>query len=236
MVRLFVSDALVSNHLILLTDRDVHYVLHVMRQKVGDEILCCNGTDGEWRCRLQQKNKKEYFVIPQQQLRPQQDPPFLALCPALIKKDNFDFVLQKATELGVTDIYPLLTEYTAHPHFNAEHAALVVKEAAEQSERLTLPQIHQPLKLPQLQKKLPQNCCCYYLEERKQESNIIYPDKMAAFLVGPEGGWSPSEKEFLVQQPQYYGLHFETGILRAETASRAILSCWQLAPALNRKK
>ena len=235
-IRLYVNSPLKKNTPVSVAEKDQHYLLHVMRQKEGDEIFCFNGIDGEWRTQLNFQNKKKVMLIPIQQTQPQTKLPFLALCPALIKKDNFDFVLQKATELGVTDIYPLITDYTVHPHFNQQHAELVIKEAAEQSERLTLPLIHKPLSLRQLRKALPENCCCCYLEERTNQNNILPSNQNIAFIVGPEGGWSPSEKEFLSSQKGFYGLHFETGILRAETASIAILSCWQLTPSLNWKK
>lgn len=234
MIRLFVTNKLKTQNPIPLDEKAQHYLCHVMRLHSNDELLCFNGEDGEWLAHLDIQDKKHAHLCPEKQIRPQDNPEFLALCPALIKKDNFDLVLQKATELGVTDIYPLLTEHTAHPHFNQSHAELIVREAAEQSERLTVPRIHVPLKLNQLQKTLPKECTICHLAERIQQANVIPDSGKIAFVVGPEGGWSEDETIFL--QKNFIGIHFDIGILRAETASLAILSCWQLGRSLNWKK
>ena len=154
MIRLFVSNSLTPNKAFSLDEKALHYLLHVMRLKQDDQILCFNGQVGEWCARLDIRSKKSVSVIPQKQIRLQKTPEFLAICPALIKKDNFDFVLQKATEIGVTDIYPLITDHTVHAHFNKMHADLIVQEAAEQSERLTLPTIHEPIQLQQIKKNI----------------------------------------------------------------------------------
>ena len=236
MIRLFVRQNLEKNISFPLDEKAAHYLLHVMRLKQGDEILCFNGVDGEWKTRIEIKNRKNVLATPITQIRAQEHPDFLALCPALIKKDNFDFVLQKATELGVTDIFPLLTDHTVHPHFNQAHAELVVREAAEQSERLTLPTIHQPLPLSKLKAALPKECILCYLAERKTQENHLPRTGKIAFLVGPEGGWSEKETAFLQENSHILGLHFDCGILRAETASIAILSCWQIGRSLNWKK
>ncbi len=235
MIRIFIETPLSLNTQIDVNEKTHHYLVHVMRCQEGDSILCFNGKDGEWMAKLHLKSKKQATISLIKQTRPQQNPKFCALCPALIKKDKMDFVLQKATELGVTDIYPLLTDYTAHAHFNMEHAQLVVQEAAEQCERLTIPCIHSPQKVAQTFSKLSQNCVCCYLTERTDADNILSQKEQIAFFVGPEGGWSPKEISFFEEHP-FIPLHFSVGILRAETASLVILSCWQIGQELKIKK
>ena len=237
MIRLFISNDLQTKKSFILDDKALHYLSHVMRQKTGDEILCFNGKDGEWLCGIEKIEKKSLTLIPQKQIRKQTCDSFCALCPALIKKDNMDIVLQKATELGVSDIYPLVTDYTVVRHFNLTHAESIVREASEQSERLTVPHIHSPISIKELFRLLPEKCACCYLSER--EDNIVAPDittNSVAFLVGPEGGWSPTEKESFRKNDHFLPIHFPGGILRAETASIAILSCWKIGRFLPWKK
>ena len=235
MIRLFVDHPLSANKTVPLNEKTHHYLAHVMRCKDGDTVLCFNGQDGEWNSTFQLCGKKKSNLLITKQIRPQQKPCFCALCPAIIKKDNMDFVLQKATELGVTDIYPLVTEHTVHPHFNEAHARLIVQEAAEQCERLTLPKIHTPIKLAQVLTVLPKTCKCFYLAERTDSKNPLPAKGDLAFFIGPEGGWSPKELTFF-EKNTFQALHFSVGILRAETASIAILSCWQIGRELYAKK
>ena len=235
MIRLFINHPLSCNAKCSLDDKASHYLVHVMRCKIGDAVLCFNGQDGEWQAELEISGKKQTSLVVKKQTRPQQNQPFCALCPALIKKDNIDLVLQKATELGVTDIYPLITDHTVHPHFNLAHANLIVQEAAEQCERLTLPTIHSPVKLNEISKILPDDCLYCYLSERKNTTMSLPLDGKIAFFVGPEGGWSKKELLFF-NKHQFLPIHFDVGILRAETASIAILSCWQIGRKLYMKK
>ena len=235
MIRLFVSSPLTENAVISLDEKSYHYLVHVMRCQDQERILCFNGHDGEWISELKFISKKSAQLLILNLNRPQTTPEYCALCPALIKKDNLDMVLQKATELGVTDIYPILSDHTVHGHFNQEHAEAVIREAAEQCERLTLPQLHSPMKLAEIMAHLPEACLCCCLSERHQDSDVLPKSGKIAFFIGPEGGWSEKEKLFF-KNKHFKFLHFDVGILRAETASIAILSCWQIGRALYSKK
>ncbi len=235
MIRLFINNSLAQDQVISLNEKQYHYLVHVMRCPNQAQLLCFNGKDGEWEAQLQLPNKKTAKLILLHQTRVQEKPTYCALCPALIKKDNMDMVLQKATELGVTDIYPLISDHAVHVHFNKDHSELIIQEAAEQCERLTLPTIHQPMKLSALLQELPKDCQCYCLAERTQDSAFLPTEGKLAFFVGPEGGWSEKEKQFFSKN-NFKFLHFDVGILRAETASIAILSCWQLGRTLYLKK
>ena len=236
MIRLFVDSALKKDLPLTLTDQAVHYLLHVMRQKVGNEILCFNGKDGEWQCFIEELNKKNARIKPVFQTRLQETPEFCALCPALIKKDNLDLVIQKATELGVTDIFPLITRHTVVTYFNKERAFSIAQEAAEQSERLSVPHIHDPASVLTVVSKLPTNCTLYYLSERGTKSDTTQTSNTTAFFIGPEGGWHEEELSIFKKEKRFHELHLKGGILRAETACIAILSCWQLGRFLNWKK
>lgn len=232
MIRLFVDMPLQEKALLFVGEKISHYLLHVMRCKEGDSIFCFNGTQGEWETKLHLLKKKNAQLEVIHQIRSQDNPPFCALCPAIIKKDNMDIVLQKATELGVTDIFPLLSDFCVHPHFNQDHANSIVREAAEQCERLTIPIVHTPLKIASAIKEMPSDCTCFYLSERAHDTDKLIAQGAVAFFVGPEGGWSEQEK-LLFSKHSFKKIHFNVGILRAETASIAILSCWQIGRELS---
>ena len=235
MIRLFVNAPLTSNTVIPLDEKSHHYLVHVMRCSNKAHLLCFNGRDGEWIAELHLITKKNAQLVILDSSRAQTTPDYCALCPAVIKKDNMDLVLQKATELGVTDIYPVISDHTVHAHFNKEHAELIVREAAEQCERLTIPVIHPPMKISSIMADLPKDCIPYCLSEREKNSDSLPKSGKIAFFVGPEGGWSEKEKQFF-KSNDFKSLHFDVGILRAETASIAILSCWQIGRMLYLKK
>lgn len=228
MIRLFISDDLKNNTDIYLSDTTLHYLKNVMRRKEGDEILLFNGQDGEWLSTIKTLTKKQGILTPSHQTRTQETEKKLILCPALIKKENFDWVLQKATELGATDIYPLLTERTVVSKLNLERATSIVRESAEQCERLCVPIIHLPLKLNDLFKTLPPETQPVCLSERGQTTAPLTIQKTYAFCIGPEGGWT-SEELNLFERNNAVFWHLGTTILRAETASVSALACAQFA-------
>jgi 16S rRNA (uracil1498-N3)-methyltransferase len=228
MIRLFVSDDLKNNTDIYLSDTTLHYLKNVMRRAEGDEILLFNGKDGEWLSQIKTLTKKQGILTPIRQTRPQTSEKRLILCPALIKKENFDWVLQKATELGATDIYPLITERTIVSKLNLERATSIVREASEQCERLCIPTLYSPLKLTDLFKNLPPNTQPVCLSERGQTTAPLTTQKIYAFCIGPEGGWTPNELAFFEKSNTIFW-HLGSTILRAETASVSALACAQFA-------
>ncbi len=227
MIRLCVTSSLAAEKAVTLDDKQIHYVLHVMRLSAGDSISLFNGRDGEWTAEIQTLTKKQGILIPTTQTKPQTTDKKVILCPALIKKENMDFVLQKATELGVTDIWPIVTDRTVVRQLNRERAGALLREAAEQCERLTVPIIKEPQPLRQVLADLPRDIIPVFLSERGETSAPIPPDKTVAFFVGPEGGFTPAEITLLATAPNSIFCHLGHTILRAETASIAILSCYQ---------
>lgn len=226
MIRLFTKALLGAKQAVELSDDQVHYLLHVMRQKEGDRLSLFNGLDGEWLGVIETLNKKQGIVRLEQLNRPQEAEPSIILCPAIIKKENMDLVLQKATELGASEIFPLLTERTVVPKLNLVRAQNIVTEAAEQCERLTVPTVHEPVKLVDLWRTLPQKVRVVCLAERGQTTQSDKGESVPALCVGPEGGWT--EKELaLFEKNKADFWHFGHAILRAETASIVALACFQ---------
>jgi len=236
MIRLYLSSPLRLNEPVLLSVEQYHYLCHVMRLKTTDSLLCFNGTDGEWEMCIQETGKKQWHVIPKKQTRKQNSVPFCALCPALIKKDNFDWILQKATELNVSDIYPLKLAHSVLSALNMQRAESILIEAAEQSERLTVPHLHPVMDLKTFLQQIPEDADLYYLSEREATVSKTTLSKQVAFIIGPEGGFAPEELHLLSAQKRAHMVHFPATILRAETAAIAILSCWQLSRFTPQKK
>ena len=217
MIRLFLETDIQESKNICLSDNQLHYLLHVMRQKEGDIVAVFNGCDGEWEARISELNKKKGLIQAIRQTRKQIIEKKLILCPALIKKENMDLVFQKATELGVTEIYPLVTARSVVSKLNMNRIKSLLIEAAEQCERLSIPVVHEPMKPGEFLKNLKPEIKPICLSERG-ETRLVPSQKTKAFCVGPEGGWTAEELKLF----QSYGadfLHFGQTILRAETAS-----------------
>lgn len=228
MIRLFISNDLKKDTDIVLSDTILHYLKNVMRRTEGDEILLFNGKDGEWLSQIKTLTKKQGALTVICQTKSQILEKRLILCPALIKKENFDWVLQKATELGATDIYPLITERTVVSKLNLERATSILREASEQCERLSIPTLYSPLKLTDLFKNLPPDIQPVCLSERGQTTAPLTIQKTYAFFIGPEGGWTPDELTFFKKNNAIFW-HLGSTILRAETASVSALACAQFA-------
>ena len=224
MIRLFVSDELRLNTPISLSESHIHYLKNVMRRQPGDDILLFNGRDGEWQSTLKTLDKKQSTCLPHTQTRRQEITPKRYLCPALIKKENMDLVFQKATELGVSDIFPILSERTVISKLNLDRAQALVTEAAEQCERLTVPTIHTPQKIVDVLDNLSPDITPVCLSERGTTTSPLSSGKTYAFFIGPEGGWTPAELDLFTRKGISFW-HLGTTILRAETASVAALSC-----------
>lgn len=223
MIRLFVSEKLSAQKNILLTQEQTHYLLHVMRLKEKDCLAVFNGQDGLWTASFQPEKKKAILCV-LEQIQQQQNLPFLGLALACIKKENLELVIQKATELGVSDIFLLFTEHTVHRKVNLERLNAIAIEACEQSERLCLPTIHPPVSFLEFvaQKK---DFNLYFLAERTDLKKTLKIQK-PCFVIGPEGGFSEAEKK---QFPAENTISLGSQILRAETASIGILSAYQFS-------
>jgi len=235
MIRLYLTSIIQPKIIIPLDTNQYHYLCHVMRLKPSDKLLCFNGIDGEWEAIISESGKKKWNLIPQKQTKKQNTSSFCALCPALIKKDNFDLVLQKATELNVSDIYPLKLEHCVVSTLNKDRAKAILIEAAEQSERLDLPRLHPPMTLKEFLTTIPKDVDLCYLSERENSPISCPRCKKPAFIIGPEGGFTKTELTLLSQQKAHL-IHFPDTILRAETASIATISCWQLGQFIPHKK
>jgi len=224
MIRLFVESELKVKSQVELSVFQSHYLCHVMRLKENDEVVCFNGYQGEWLGVLSYQKKKVFLQV-QKQLQKQKNLSECILCPALIKKEAMDFVWQKATELGVTKIYPIIAERSVVKSLNRKHVMSVVYEACEQCERMDVPEIMDPDTLENVIKKLQNNICLVWLSERGGNPCDNF-NAIPAFFVGPEGGWTPKEQKLLKEKANIEW-HLGQTILRAETACLSALAIYQ---------
>lgn len=188
----------------------------VLRLGEGADIALFNGRHGLWRARLLDAKAKQVEVLVQ--LQPQAEASGSTLVLGLPKREAWETALRQATELGVTAIQPLTTQFSQRDKFNAVRAETILIEAAEQCERLTLPALLPLQPLEGWLKTLTTPCAWAY---ERGDGAPAYTD---AVLVGPEGGFSPNEVALLQANPQIHSFSLGPTILRTDTAVVAALT------------
>ena len=209
-----------------------HYLLDVMRGRVGDRILLFNGIDGEWLATITKAERRRCTLEITEQTRVQQPEPGPTLLFAPIKKSKLDMLIEKATELGVSKLIPVQTRRTIVDRINAARLQAITVEAAEQTGRLTLPEIFELRTLEQALNDWPDDHPIYAGDETGGGQPIlsaIDTEKPVAFLIGPEGGFEQAELARLDDHPAVKKIDLGPTILRAETAGLAALACWRAA-------
>ena len=227
-VRLYVDSSLSEGQKVILNEKQHHYLYHVMRLQEGEDLLLFNGRDGEWLAEILTLNKKQAILSVQNQTRQQDDEniPDVWLCFAPIKKDCMDIVIEKATELGVSRLVPVITQRTVVSKVSIEKMLLRLIEAAEQCKRLSVPKIEEACLLNDFLANFPKDRTLFFMNEREKGETLQAPERPVAFLIGPEGGFSQEEIQKVSSFPFVKNIHFGRRILRAETASIAVLAAW----------
>ena len=232
MIRLYIESQLFENQKVVLLDNQSHYLQKVMRLKENDEVLLFNGVDGEWKARITGTSKKSTILSPVSQSRPQQHVNDLWLLFSPLKPKRQEFLVEKATELGVSCLWPIHFERTSIPKVNLEKIRSHTTEAAEQCERLTIPDIKPLTSLSTVLKNWPQERPLIFGDETLNSPSlgtlVLSSQKPYAFLVGPEGGFSAQELALLKSHPQAQGVTLNPHILRAETAALVGVSYLQI--------
>lgn len=223
MVRLYIPYSLFKNQEITLPENQSHYVQNVMRLKKGDKILIFNGTEGEWEAHITLAHKKSTTLRLTFQVRAQVQEKSLWLLFSPLKSKRQEFLIEKATELGASYLCPLQFERTSVSNVNLRKMRAQVQEAAEQCRRLTVPEILPLTPFPTFLKSWPQTRLLLFGNETLNSPILtslhIDPQKLYAFLVGPEGGLTQQELALLSAHPQAQGVTLNSHILRTETAA-----------------
>jgi 16S rRNA (uracil1498-N3)-methyltransferase len=231
-VRLFVEAALGPGARVTLDAAQSHYLLNVMRAKAGDRLSLFNGRDGEWQARIAETSKRACVLECETQVQPQRRVPDLWLVFAPIKKTPADYVVQKATELGVCVLQPVLTRRTIARRVNLERMRANAIEAAEQSGRVDVPEVRDLEDLERLLRAWPRERRMLFCDEGGEARPIATalrdtPDGPWAVLTGPEGGFDPAERAMLRALDFVLPVSLGARILRADTAALAALAVWQ---------
>ncbi|HEY2034986.1 MAG TPA: 16S rRNA (uracil(1498)-N(3))-methyltransferase [Rhizomicrobium sp.] len=231
-VRLFLEAALGDGVLVTPDEGQAHYLLHVMRAKAGDYVSLFNGRDGEWLARIAEISKRSCVLQCEKQTRPQDASPDVWLCFAPIKKTPADYVVQKATELGASVLQPMFTRRTIVTRVNEERMRANAIEAAEQSDRLTVPEIREAVALNKLLKNWPAGRRVLFCDEGGDAKPVAEAardinENAFAILTGPEGGFDPAEREMIRSHAFVTPVTLGPRILRADTAALASLAVLQ---------
>jgi 16S rRNA (uracil1498-N3)-methyltransferase len=228
--RLFVEQALADGMDVYIDGNPAHYLLGVMRLKESAPVKLFNDVSGEYLATVATVGKRDLVLRVEAKLRSREAVPDLWLCQALIKKDRFDWIAEKACELGAARFVPLLTARCVADKVKEDRLRAQMIEAAEQCERTALPEIAPLAKLDALLKNWPEGRTLYFCDERGGEAfGGIIKAGPAAILIGPEGGFTDAENEAIRAHPSAIAVSLGPRILRADTAAVAALSVWMAA-------
>lgn len=227
--RLFVPGPLAEGAAVSIDGPQAHYLARVMRVGLGDAVVLCDDQTGEWSARVASAGKRDVVLIPETRMREREQVPDFTLCAALLKKPNFDLVLEKATELGVRRIQPVVARRCVADSLNPERARTIVTEAAEQCARTALPELAETAKLDALLRAWPKDRALFFADEAGGEpaaETFRAHQGPAALLVGPEGGFDDAERAAIRALPQARAITLGPRILRGETATIAATALW----------
>jgi 16S rRNA (uracil1498-N3)-methyltransferase len=207
-----------------------NYLLNVLRLGAGDGVRVFNGVDGEWLCELRQIAKKKCELVAREQLRAQEQGPMVHYLFAPLKKARLDYMVQKAVELGVASLRPVLTRRTNVARIKSERMGANIIEAAEQCGVLRLPQLRETHKLTALLEGWDADLPLVFCDEGARISSPLealgqlQPGRPMALLIGPEGGFDEEERAQLNDLPFVHALSLGPRIMRADTAAVAALA------------
>jgi 16S rRNA (uracil1498-N3)-methyltransferase len=219
MIRLYVEASLTSGAGVEATEGQAHYLGGVMRRAVGDVVHLFNGRDGEWSSRIAVLSRGKATLAAETLVRPQSPDADLWLMFAVLKRDMTDLVVQKATELGVSALLPVFTERTNAGRINLDRARAIAIEAAEQSERLTIPEIRPGRPLHDGLAEWPPERRLFVALERADAQALRPSAEPAGLLIGPEGGFGPRDLAIIDRCRFVRPVSLGRRILRAETAA-----------------
>jgi 16S rRNA (uracil1498-N3)-methyltransferase len=230
--RLYVTADLGEGVTLTLDEGQTHYLLHVLRASAGNFVSLFNGREGEWLGEITALAKRGVGVTCRKQTRRQMGVPDVWLAFAPVKKTPSDYLVQKATELGVSALQPVFTRRTIVTRINEERMAANAIEAAEQSDRLTVPEIREAVSFDKLLAAWPADRRLLFCDEGGDAKAMTQAAREsrggpAAILTGPEGGFDPAERATLRGLPFVTPVTLGPRILRADTAALAALALWQ---------
>jgi 16S rRNA (uracil1498-N3)-methyltransferase len=227
--RLFVEADLTEGAAVACSNEQANYLRNVLRLKPGDPVLVFNGRDGEWRAKIAEAGRRAVTLQIGKRERHQEGGPDIAYLFAPLKRARLDYMVQKATEMGVAQLRPVLTRRTVAERVNTERMRANAIEAAEQCGILRVPEVCEPEKLASAIETWDAARPLIFCDEDSEESCPVsslarlQPGPLA-LLIGPEGGFDAGERAFLASKPFVTRISLGPRILRADTAAVAALA------------
>lgn len=232
--RLHVAAPLGPDNAVTLDGDQAHYLRAVLRLAPGDTVALFNGRDGEWLAAVEALAKSGGRLACRRQTRAQRAEPDLWLIFAPLKHGRIDWLVEKATELGVAALLPVITRHTMVARVNGERLQAHAREAAEQTERLSVPQVHAPQRLEALLAGFPSGRRLLVCDERGAAEPIAEAVRRLgpqpggwAVMTGPEGGFAAAELDAVKNLPFVSRVGLGPRILRADTAALSALAVLQ---------
>jgi len=225
-IRLYFPDNIVENTTSLLSKEHTHYVVNVMRMKRGSNINFFN-KEGEWLSELIFLDRDRVEVKFLNKIKEPSKLSNIELAICLVKKNSMETILQKATELGVSRITPIISERTEVKELNYERAQKIVIEATEQSNQLNPPELSQVIKLKDFLEKLDDGSKFLFADINSQnnlQKKDVKSDTLKTILIGPEGDFSPSERQSILAKANTTSFSMSKNILRSDTAVISAIS------------
>ena len=232
-IRLYFPGKISLKSPVKLENKQVHYLINVMRKKIDDPILVFNSVNGEFLAKISEINKNTIIIKIIKKIRDVKIENDIWLLFAPVKKSPTEYIVQKATELGVSKIIPIITERTITKNLNLNRMQDIAIESSEQCDRITIPEICTVNKLKDLILNWDNDRIIFFCDETIRNNDVVkidfqnlLPKSLGAILVGPEGGFSANETNYLREKKFIRPIDLGPRILRSDTAVIAALSLW----------
>ena len=232
-IRLYFPGKLSLEDPVKLENKQVHYLINVMRKKIDDSILVFNSVNGEFLAKISEIYKNTIIIDIIKKIRDVKIENDIWLLFAPVKKSPTEYIVQKATELGVSKIIPVITERTITKNLNLKRMQDIAIESSEQCERITIPEVCAIKKLKDLIPNWDNDRIIFFCDETIRNNDVVKIDlqnlstkSFGAILVGPEGGFSANETNYLREKKFIRPIDLGPRILRSDTAVIAALSLW----------
>lgn len=224
-IRIFLSERLEENNKIALGKDQSHYISNVMRLKSGDELLLFNGIDGEFLGKVAGSEKKQTTIQVHAKQRNQPGPSNISLAFCPLKGQRLDFLIQKCTEVGLKSFIPVISDHTIVRNVNENRLKKIIIESSEQSDQLNIPQVVSALNLEEFLHSLKKEDVVLFgdISSKNNDLTQLIEDKSKNYIlfVGPEGDFSPKEREIILKNDKFKSFSLGKNILRSETAAMA---------------
>lgn len=228
LVRLFLDGPLAQGAVIDLDRAQANYLGNVMRKGADDQVLLFDGQSGEWLARIIDAGRNRMSLSVVHRTRALEPVPDLVLAFAPLKRAQTDWLVEKATELGVARLQPVMTRRTISERVKIERLRSIAIEAAEQCGRTSLPAISQPISLASFLDGLGDRRLYFADEQGGTSTRSAFTAGPAAILVGPEGGFGDDERGTIRARSRTIAISLGPRILRAETAALAAIAAWMI--------